>query len=233
METFRFKQFEVINERSAMKVGTDGVILGAAVTLESGDARILDAGTGTGVVALMIAQRSGDGTMITGIDIDPAAAEEAAANFRNCPWAERLAADNLPVQDCEGEFDLIVSNPPYFDESLTNPDPERTLARHTGTMSYRTLLDFAKDHLTADGRLSMILPTDRERDLMRYARMDGFFPFRILRIRTVARKEPMRMVVEFRRGRDNELREEELIIQEKGRYTVQYTDLVKDFYLWA
>ena len=100
METFRFKQFEVINERSAMKVGTDGVILGAAVTLDPGDARILDAGTGTGVVALMIAQRSGDGTMITGIDIDPAAAEEAAANFRNSPWAERLAAANLPIQDC-------------------------------------------------------------------------------------------------------------------------------------
>jgi len=232
MGTFRFKKFEVINERSAMKVGTDGVILGAAVTLPEGSARVLDAGTGTGVISLMIAQRS-EGAMITGIDIDEGAAAEAAENFSRSPWKARLEARCQPLQDCEGSFGLIVSNPPYFDDSLQNPDPERTLARHTGTMSYRTLIDFAKDHLDESGRLSMILPSDREKDLLRYARMNGFFPERILRIRTVPHKEPMRFVVEFLRGRDTVLSEDELTIQEKGRYTSQYTDLVKDFYLWA
>ncbi len=236
MGVFRFKKFEVINERSAMKVGTDGVILGAAVTLPvtekaAAATRVLDAGTGTGVVALMIAQRC-ENAMVIGIDIDAGAAAEASMNFSNSPWKDRLEARLQSLQETEEQFDLIVSNPPYFDSSLENPDPGKTLARHTGTMSYRTLIDYAVEHLDEEGSLSMILPSDRERDLLRYARMNGFYPARILRIRTVPHKEPMRFVVELRQGR-RKMEEEEIVIQEKGRYTERYTDLVRDFYLWA
>jgi tRNA1(Val) A37 N6-methylase TrmN6 len=131
---FQFKRFSLKNERSAMKVNTDGVLLGAAVELNPREGfRVLDAGTGTGVIALMVAQRLAETVKdfsVRGIDIDAPSAEEAAENFAASPWAGHMEAEKLPLRKCTGVYDLIVSNPPYYDDTLTNPDGRKNLARH-------------------------------------------------------------------------------------------------------
>lgn len=268
MGEFRFKKFSVVNERSAMKVNTDGVLLGALMTLDILDRLLLDAGTGTGTVALMAAQRlsemrhgpdsgsSGapDAFTIRAIDIDTPSSEEAALNFSRSPWSGVLSAENISLADLSAEFaagacaasapdsrtrefpcmfDHIFSNPPYFESELRSPDLRRREARHSESMSYREILEFASARLSMHGRCSLILPSETETDLCRHARMYGLFPFRIVRIRTVPGKPPRRIMAEFSRTRSREVCESLLTIQEQGRYTDQYTDLVSPFYLWA
>ena len=221
MGTFRFKRFEVVNERSAMKVNTDGVLLGAAMTIRPEDGCMLDIGTGTGTIALMAAQRvayhaereaSRDDIMIDAIDIDEPSATEAAMNFANSPWAECLHAHNMSLDafaaSDEQKYDLIFSNPPYFEDSLTAPDERKSTARHTSDgLSYRDIFEFAKERLTDSGRVSLVLPADQEAALCRYARMCGLHLFRILRVRTVPRKAPSRMIAEFSRHRCETIKE--------------------------
>ncbi len=247
MSTFRFKRFEVVNERSAMKVNTDGVLLGASMTITPSDRRFLDVGTGTGTIALMAAQRASDmlddgfpTLRITAIDIDEPSAEEAAANFRNSPWSGIMEARNESLDTYlsnigdEERFDLIFSNPPYFDEDTLAPELRRNNARHTSTgLSYRELIDFAAERLSPGGRLSMVLPSDTERDLTRYARMMGLHLFRILRIRTVPRKSPIRIIVEFSHSRCLNPEDNVLTIHDEGKYSEEYLSLIRDFYLFA
>ena len=250
MGTFRFKRFEVVNERSAMKVNTDGVLLGAAMTIREGDRFLLDIGTGTGTIALMAAQRvfggeiPGQAGNIDAIDIDEPSATEAAMNFANSPWAECLHAHNMSLDAFaamddgdEGpvrKYDLIFSNPPYFEDSLTAPDERKSAARHTSDgLSYRDIFEFAKERLTDSGRVSLVLPVDQEAALCRYARMCGLHLFRILRVRTVPRKAPTRMIAEFARHRCETVKEELLTIQNEGQYTQEYLSLTHDFYLFA
>ena len=241
MGIFRFKKFEVINERSAMKVNTDGVLLGAAMTLAPSDSRLLDIGTGTGTIALMAAQRLAGAVWIDAIDIDEPSASEAAANFEHSPWAESLHAHNLSLEEFESalqqsecRYDLIFSNPPYFEDSLTAPDERKSAARHTSDgLSYRDIFDFAKTHLSDSGRVAMVLPSDQETAICRYARMSGLHLFRVLRIRTVPRKAPSRIVIEFSRVRPQSVDDSILTIQNEGQYTQEYLSLTKDFYLFA
>ena len=275
MGVFRFKRFEVVNERSAMKVNTDGVLLGAAMTIKPSDRRLLDIGTGTGTIALMAAQRfldfarndRGDTRndigdtrndigdtrndigdtlndsrdfIINAIDIDAISAEEAAINFSNSPWAEHLQAHRASLDEYAaslGEdetFDLIFSNPPYFDDSLNAPELRRNNARHTSTgLSYREILDFAAGSLSDHGRVAMVLPSDVEAPLCRHARMNGLYLFRILRIRTVERKQPSRIIAEFSRTRCESPEDEILTIQKEGRYSHEYLALTHGFYLFA
>ena len=254
MGIFRFKRFEVVNERSAMKVNTDGVLLGAAMTIKPSDRRLLDIGTGTGTIALMAAQRfldfarndRGDARndsrdfVINAIDIDAISAEEAAINFSNSPWAEHLQAHRASLDEYAaslGEdetFDLIFSNPPYFDDSLNAPELRRNNARHTSTgLSYREILDFAAGSLSHHGRVAMVLPSDVEAPLCRHARMNGLYLFRILRIRTVERKQPSRIIAEFSRTRCESPEDEILTIQIEGRYSHEYLALTHGFYLFA
>ena len=243
MSTFRFKKFSVVNERSAMKVNTDGVLLGAAMTILPGDARLLDIGTGTGTIALMAAQRladmhCGQNVHIDAIDIDEPSATEAAANFSESPWAEILSAYNQPLEDFTDasttEYDLVFSNPPYFEDSLTAPDVRKSTARHTSEgLSYRDIFDFAARRLSENGRVALVLPADQETSVCRYGRMSGLHLFRILRIRTVPRKAPSRMIVEFSRLRTEAVEDTVLTIQNEGQYTEQYLSLTKDFYLFA
>ncbi|MBR5299487.1 MAG: methyltransferase [Bacteroidales bacterium] len=242
MGVFRFKKFEVVNERSAMKVNTDGVLLGAAVTIMPDDRNFLDIGTGTGTIALMVAQRSfadaHDGIRIDAIDIDEPSASEAAMNFAQSPWAESLKAHNMSLDEfassSESPYDLIFSNPPYFEDSLTAPDERKSTARHTSDgLSYRDIFDFASDRLTQNGRVSFVLPADQEAALCRYARMSGFHLFRILRIRTVPRKSPTRIIAEFARERCEHPSDTILTIQDEGKYTQEYLSLTHDFYLFA
>ena len=259
MGVFRFKKFEVVNERSAMKVNTDGVLLGAAMTISPSDRTMLDVGTGTGTIALMAAQRLSSAILnsssvilnsssvilnevknprIDAIDIDEASASEASANFINSPWNSILKAHHLPLEEfaasAETVYDLIFSNPPYFEDSLTAPDERKSTARHTSDgLSYRDIFEFAKDRLSENGRVSLVLPADQEAALTRYARMCGLYLFRILRVRTVPRKAPSRIIAEFSITRCAELSEELLTIQDEGKYTQEYLSLTGDFYLFA
>lgn len=273
MSTFRFKRFEVVNERSAMKVNTDGVLLGALMTLTPSDRRLLDVGTGTGTIALMAAQRLSDilreedavrcleshdsgqlsenqeceslapfhaGIRITAVDIDEASASEAAENFRNSPWPEVLEARNISLDgyasrpDSEDGFDVIFSNPPYFDETLQAPDLRRNNARHTSTgLSYRELIDFAAERLSPEGRLSLVLPADTENSLTRHARMMGLHLLRIVRVRTVPRKAPVRIIAEFSRHRCLCPEDRTIAIHEEGKYSEEYLSLTHEFYLFA
>ncbi len=250
MGVFRFKRFEVVNERSAMKVNTDGVLLGAAMTINSSDRVLLDIGTGTGTIALMAAQRFLDfarndneearNLTVHAIDIDAISAEEAAMNFSNSPWSEHLQAHTASLDEYaasleEGDtFDLIFSNPPYFDDSLNAPEQRRNTARHTSTgLSYREILDFAAVRLSNHGRVAMVLPSDVESALLRHARMNGLHLFRILRVRTVERKQPSRIIAEFSRTRCDAPEDEILTIQKEGRYSHEYLALTHGFYLFA
>lgn len=236
-----------------MKVNTDGVLLGAVVPVCGADCRVLDIGTGTGVIALMLAQRltadteqaSGMRSLrILGIDIDPDAAAEAAENFASSDWAEALTSEKISLESLEVRlagtaseaFDIIVSNPPYYDSSLTNPDGKKAVARHTnlpqGSLSYREVMEFAARHLSETGRLSVVLPSDQEFAALRYARMCGLYLSHLLRVRTVERKQPKRFIATFVTA-PCECRTQMLTIMEKGKYTDEYISLVKDFYLFG
>ena len=163
-------------------------------------------------------------------------------NFRNSPWSEVMYARHMSLKDLDSEesgrkFGLIVSNPPYYDSSLANPDCRKATARHTGEdesrgLSFREVLEFASRHLTGDGRVAVILPADQEESMLRHGRMLGLYPSMILRIRTVERKKPARIIAAFTRER-TQTKEDMLTIMENGRYTEQYTSLTRDFYLFA
>lgn len=252
MGVFRFKKFSVKNECSAMKVNTDGVLLGASMTVRPEDRFLLDIGTGTGAIALMAAQRMADviaslrgaeatwqSIGIDAIDIDEPSATEAATNFAESPWTESLHAHTLSLNEFaagfpEKKYDLIFSNPPYFEDSLTAPDERKSTARHTSEgLSYRDIFEFAKERLTENGRVSFVLPADQEAALCRYGRMCGLHLFRILRVRTVPRKDPSRIIAEFSRVRTENPQDEMLTIQNEGKYTQEYLSLMRDFYLFA
>ncbi len=259
MEVFRFKKFDVVNERSAMKVNTDGVLLGAAMTITPQDRHLLDIGTGTGTIALMAAQRLTellekssysphlqDEMRIDAIDIDGISAEEARHNFEMSPWNGIVKAHHASLNEYEAHisadirFDLIFSNPPYFEDSLIAPDERKSTARHTSEgLSYRDILDFAARRLTSGGRVALVLPAEQEHDLTRHARMCDLHLRRILRERTVARKAPKRIIVEFIRrhvggiSQIPSLQDDTLIIQSEGKYTQEYLSLTHDFYLFA
>lgn len=219
-----------------MKVNTDGVLLGAAMDVCG--PRLLDIGTGTGTIALMAAQRlSEDGSKdfhIDAIDIDGPSATEAAENFAASPWAGRLSAFHMFLAGFQPEdpYDMIFSNPPYFEDSLENPEIRKAGSRHTSSLSFRDILVFAETFLAPGGRLALVLPFDRLTPLLREARSRGFHPSRQLCIRTTPSKPFTRVVVEFSRQR-GEVIEEELTIQNKGEYTSEYLSLVHDFYLFA
>ena len=232
MAVFRFKQFCVSNTLSAMKVNTDGVLLGAAMSIPQDATLMLDIGTGTGTIALMAAQRH-PGANIHAIDIDEASAREAAENFAASPWADRLSASctSLAGFRPSNKYSHIFSNPPYYDNSLMNPDSREGEARHSVSLSYRDILAFATDNLQEQGTLSLILPADTEKMLLRASGGWGLFPFRLLRIRTTPAKKPSRLIAEFSRNRVP-VKEELLTIQESGTYTQEYKSLTSEFYLF-
>lgn len=212
-----------------MKVGTDGVLLGAAMTLLPTDRRLLDVGTGTGVIAMLAACRLAefDGGFgprhIDAIDIDSESVAEASLNFSESAWNEQLAAHCVPL--CEyvpqEPLDCIFSNPPYYDASLSNPDERERNARHTITLSYRDLCVFAQEHLAPSGRLSVILPSDCETLLRRTAVSFSLYPFRIVRIRTAASKPVSRIIAEFSRSVNLEPVQEEIPVK-ANKYTDKF-----------
>ena len=205
----RFKQFSVDDGRCAMKVGTDGILLGAWVSCE-GAGKLLDIGTGSGLIALMASQRCAAGGdrrfHITAIDIDAEAAEQAADNFAASPWAGQLEAlpmslDRFVADGHGGEFDVIVSNPPYYiaGKSIIPAGEQRTAARRDADLTLDDILQASAKLLAPQGRLSLILPTAREADLEAAAASAGLHFIRRCLVRTTERKAPSRLLAEIAR----------------------------------
>lgn len=231
--SFSFKRFTIRNDKAALKVGTDAVLLGAAMTLRPEDKTLLDIGTGTGVIALMVAQRlENTSSRILSIDIDQPSAEEAAENFADSPWASALTAIHTSLADFrpDRKFDCIFSNPPFYDNSLTNPDAREATARHTESLSYREIFAFSAEWLQPDGHLSLILPADQEVAIIRTAASFGLYPFRIVRVRTTIRKPVRRIILEFSRTREK-ASDESLTLQDGSARSAQYAELTREFYL--
>ena len=228
---FAFKQFTVRHDRCAMKVGTDGVLLGAWTDL-SHSRRILDIGTGTGLIALMLAQRCMD-ARITAIDLDSAAVEQAQENIQASPWKDRIEAlqQDICTYHPNGTFDTIVSNPPYFIDSLKCPDGQRSTARHTDTLDADRLIGKISELLTSDGRFSIILPAEQTEDLIRVADEKGLHPSRQTWVITRPGLSPKRILMEFRKTPVT-LQPDELVIElERHVYSEEYIALTQEFYL--
>ena len=232
---FRFKKFSVRNEASALKIGTDAVVLGTTMTLKPDDKRLLDIGTGTGVIALIAAQRlseAGADFKIEGIDIDAPSAAEAELNFHDSPWSGSLTAMCRALQDYASEepFDCIFSNPPYFENSLKNPDAGKMLARHTDALSFQDICKFASGHLGKNGRLSIILPFDSAASFRRIAASFGLSVFRTVSVKTTPAKPPKRIILEFTKVRSH-IVEETLTLQNGNERSLEFRTITENFYL--
>lgn len=248
MKPFRFKKFTVEHDRSAMKIGVDGVLLGMWANVE-GTSRILDVGCGCGVIALMCAQRNTRGKILA-VDIDANAAEEAKGNFSNSPWNDRLSCRCMNFNELEEyeKYDLIVSNPPYFNSGVDSSSSARTLARHQGELSPLTLLSKGNRLLSPEGRIAMIIPAEQLNEVINHARSECLEPCRITLVKGNRRAEVKRALVEFTKNNhsyacpDEEDDKHEVgyncfinnimvLEEEPGVPTPEYRSLGKDFYL--
>lgn len=228
---FTFKQFTIRHDRCAMKVGTDGVLLGAWTDLDH-SRQILDIGTGTGLIALMLAQRCPE-ARITAIDIDTDAIGQAYENIQASPWKERVEAklQDICTYTGRGIFDTIVSNPPYFIDSLKCPDLQRNTARHTDTLDASRLIQKVVELLTPDGRFSLILPAEQTDELIALAESHGLYPSRQTWVITRPGLMPKRILMEFRKTPAT-FHPDELVIElDRHVYSEDYIALTKDFYL--
>ena len=230
---FQFRQFVVHQQRCAMKVGTDGTLLGAWAAAPSGQCRILDIGTGTGLIALMMAQRYPEAE-VTGIDIDEDAVAQADENVRLSPFSERIRICHLDIlnfADTIG-FDAIVSNPPYFVDSLACPDDQRTIARHAVSLTYEQLMHQAYHLLKDEGRFSVVVPSDCRAKIEAAACLEGFFTTRVCLIKTTPRKQPKRQLIEFQKHPVSELDISEGVIEVSPNVRSEwYQQLTKEFYI--
>lgn len=232
---FRFKQFAVADEHCTHKVGTDGVLLGSWVNIREEDDLLLDIGTGSGLIALMLAQRSHSEVRIDAIEIDEEAALQATRNIQDSPWPEKVQVRQTAVQDFlpAKEYALIVSNPPYFIDSLLPPDQKRTLARHAERLSFDELLQAVDRLLSADGRFAVILPFVEGRQFIQHAGALDLFPVRISSFRSRRHKPVERLLVEFRRSK-GPLEETEIVLYSDGEnWSEEYKELTAAFYLRA
>ncbi len=229
---FTFKHFAVEQDRCAMKVGTDGVLLGAWAQVAE-NAHILDIGTGTGLVALMLAQRYHTATL-TAVEIAPEAAQQATENVENSPFSERikvLCADARTLSDNE-KFDCIVCNPPYFDETLKSPDSARATARHNDLLTPQDLLQISTKLLKINGSLQLILPTATAKRFVDLAKTHVFALERATHIFPTPQSAEKRTLLHFCRGNRSEFVENSLVIElERHSYSDEYKRLTHDFYL--
>ena len=233
---FTFKQFHITDDHTAMKVGTDGVLLGAWA---KGGTRILDIGTGTGLIALMMAQRF-PSAKIDAIEIDKDACKDALFNVSQSPFSDRINIINSSLQDYkpynemqkDGLYDAIVCNPPYFINSLKNPLQQRTTARHTDSLSHQELIYHSKRLLKPNGTLSVIIPYDNKDILEAEAIFNGLSILKVTNIKTKSSKPAKRCLIEFGKDTTTECKiEEQVLNDDTGARTMWYQNLTQSFYI--
>jgi tRNA1Val (adenine37-N6)-methyltransferase len=229
---FHFKQFSVCHARSSMKVGTDGVLVGAWVNVSDAQV-ILDVGTGTGVIALMLAQRTAAGTSIDAVEMDEDACLDADTNFRQSPWPGKLHLYRTTLQHFKPDkkYDLIISNPPYFINSSKPPDKNRHRARHADTLSHQDLLQCSSQLLHSEGRLAVILPNTEGEIFIDLAKQYNLGCIRKGAFHSRATKPVERWLLEFSPGIHTPEPEKIILYEGGNQWSDQYIRLSKDFYL--
>jgi len=234
---FQFKQFTVHQDKSAMKVCTDACIQGAftAAYLRAGNRaieRVLDIGTGTGLLSLMLAQQLP--ATITGIELDTAAAEQAMENFGASPWADRLQVTQSDIRDLPATalYDFIISNPPFYEGSLKSNNAQRNSAMHATNLSYQELLQAIAAHLQKDGQFSILLPYTAFQAFRQLAVAAGFYPQQILEVKQSVRHDHFRAVGIFGREATTPVISSLSIYDERNVYTTAFADLLRPYYLY-
>jgi tRNA1Val (adenine37-N6)-methyltransferase len=232
---FNFRQFTIRQEKAAFKVGTDGVLLGACADF-SGEGKILDIGTGTGLTAIMAAQRSD--AAIDAIEPDKDSFEQALENVRGCKWAERINVFHSDLQNYipenEQKYYSIITNPPYFRDSLRNPDEKISSARHAFSLSSDDILKCCSKLLTKDGNLQIILPYVEGTLFIAEAGIYGFFCSNIIKVKPNPSGKVIRMIMKFERTK-RPVHEKFLTIETgvRHQYTDDYKEVTKEFYLFV
>ena len=232
---FSFKQFSIQQDRCAMKIGTDGVLLGAWAPIENNPFSILDIGAGTGVIALMLAQRS-NAEQIDALEIDEEAYEQSVDNFENSPWSDRLFCFHAGlcefVEEPEDEYDLIVSNPPFYTDDYKSDNEQRNLARFADAMPFEDLIEAADLLLSENGTFAVIIPFKEVENFLALAATYELFPLKITHVKGTPTTEIKRSLLAFSRNESVNFPIDELIIEtSRHQYTPEYIELTKDFYL--
>ncbi|MCK7589138.1 methyltransferase [Subsaxibacter sp. CAU 1640] len=233
-KSFQFKEFEVHQDRCAMKIGTDSVLLGAWTSIDKNPQSILDIGAGTGVLALMLAQRSG-AELIDAIEIDDEAYEQCVENFEQSPWSDRLFCYHASLQEfvaeIEEKYDLIISNPPFYSDSYKSDNQQRDLARFVDALPFRHLIESVSKLLSHQGTFSVVIPFSEEKNFIALASKEHLFPSKILRVKGAPTSEIKRSLLQFS-FEEMAIDPNELIIEtERHKYTDAYIRLTKDFYV--
>lgn len=230
---FKFKQFTVYHDRSSLKVGTDAVLLGSWADV-SGASKIFDIGTGSGVIALMLAQRSN--AMINAIDIDIQSCEQANENFKSSPWSDRLSIYNISLSEyaekTATKYDLVVSNPPYFTDSFKPANEQRFSAKHNDKLPIAELSENVAKLLSHTGKFCVILPLKEAAILTSEMNKYGLFPHEELSVLPLKDKDAIRKLILF--GRENTVcKTSQLVIEtdERHAYSKEYIELTKDYYM--
>lgn len=237
VKPFKFKEFTIHQDKTAMKIGTDAVLLGAWAPISDECNSILDIGSGTGVISLMLAQRSFAET-IDAVEIDENAYEQTVENFEQSDWGDRLFCYHASFQEFanemeedEEQYDLIVSNPPFYTDDFQSDDNARNKARFTTSLSFEELLNGVAKLLSKDGVFTVIVPYKEEEDFIRYAEKENLYATRICRVKGNVASETKRSLLEFSFAK-KDIKNEELIIETaRHQYTKEYIELTKEFYL--
>ncbi len=232
--TFNFKQFQIKQDKTAMKVGTDGVLLGAWTPITNHPISVLDIGAGTGLIALMLAQRT-PADQIDALEIDENAYEQAVDNFESSPWTDRLFCYHAGLDEFmdepEDEYDIIVSNPPFYTEDYVSGTESRDQARFESSMPFCDLIEAADLLLSENGIFSVIIPFKEEQNFVALALEFELYPFKITRVKGTPTSEIKRSLMAFSRQIKDVVADELVIEITRHNYTPEYIALTKDFYL--
>lgn len=234
MKPFKFKQFSVHQDKCAMKIGTDAVLLGAWTTLKHNPENILDIGSGTGILSLIMAQRS-EAIQIDAIEIDEDSYVQCVENFESSPWADRLFCYHASLleftEELEESYDLIISNPPYHQENFKSKNEQRDLARFQDALPFEHLLWCASKLLAEKGIFSVIIPHKEEKRFIKLAREVNLFPHRMLHVKGNPNSKIVRSLIEFSFVK-SDIKVEEIVIEtSRHQYTQDYINLTRDFYI--
>ena len=231
---FKFKQFTIYQDRCAMKIGTDGVLLGAWTNISNSPESILDIGAGTGIIGLMLAQRCYADT-IDAIEIDEDAFEQCVENFEASPWADRLFCYHSSLDEfldeVDDKYDLIISNPPFYSEEVSSGDRARDLARQNSSLPFNLHLKGVSELLSENGSFAIVIPYKEEKSVLQEALKFGLYPVRLLHVKGHPDSEVKRSLLEFHFKNDEVLTNELIIEKSRHEYTEDYINLTKDFYL--